>query len=136
MINYPNAPDFAFDVLSEFGPYPINTNSCTVWRNTYLKNEITQAVKDYRLCRVDKDDDVNFYVDEGNGVQLSAQWIGNLLITPFKYDDLILISITKLDNNIFQEDIIIIDDESQKAKGVRSLKTRSIQRIQMKRINN
>ncbi|CAF1492820.1 unnamed protein product [Rotaria sp. Silwood1] len=134
LTNYPMRPgSSAVDVLMEIGPYPTSDNTCTVWRNTYLQGGEVQAVKDYRLCRGQGADDL--VIDEGDDVKLETRWIGDVLVTPFKYDNLLLISSTRLRGDILEEEIVIIDDKPA-IKGVQSMHTRAIQRIELKRVKS
>ncbi|CAF2259818.1 unnamed protein product [Rotaria magnacalcarata] len=134
LTNYPMRLEFSsVNVLMEIGPYPTSDNMCTLWRTTYSQDEKILSIKDYRLCRGHGDDDV--FIDEGNDIKLETRWIGDLLITPFKYDNLFLISITQLDEDILKEEIIMIDDKPA-INGVLSLHTRAIQRLEMKRLQS
>jgi hypothetical protein len=58
------------------------------------KNKTTerqfQLGKDYRLCCEYGSD--HLVIDEYNGVKLAAGWIGGVLLTSCKYDNLALIS--------------------------------------------
>ncbi|CAF2637920.1 unnamed protein product [Rotaria sp. Silwood2] len=134
LINYPTRSESSpVDVLTEMGPYPTSDNTCAMWRNTYLQDGKVQGVKDYRLCRGQGADDL--VIDEGNGVKLETRWIGDVLVTPFKYDNLLFISSTRLHGDILQEEILIIDDKPA-IKGPLSMHARSIQRIETKRVKS
>ncbi|CAF3153893.1 unnamed protein product [Rotaria sp. Silwood2] len=134
LINYPTRSESSpVDVLTEIGPYPTSDNTCAMWRNTYLQDGKVQGVKDYRLCRGQGADDL--VIDEGNGVKLETRWIGDVLVTSFKYDNLLFISSTRLHGDILQEEILIIDDKPA-IKGPLSMHARSIQRIETKRVKS
>ncbi|CAF3021304.1 unnamed protein product, partial [Rotaria sp. Silwood2] len=134
LTNYPTRPESSpMDVLMEIGPHPTSDNTCGMWRNTYTQNGQVQQVKDYRLCRGQGADDLFF--DEGNGITLDARWIGDVLVTPFKYDNTLLVSCTRLIGDILQEEILIIDDKPA-IKGPLSMRARSIQRLDVKRVKS
>lgn len=133
LTNYPSrGPSPAVDVLLELGPFPVSDNTCTMWRYTYTESGKAPLVKDYRLCRGDGADDL--FIDEGDGTKLAAQWIGDVLITPFKYDNLLLIDSMRVRDDVLEEEILTADDKHS-TKGVVSLRARGIQRIQAKRTN-
>lgn len=131
LVNLParaNAP--RVDVLMEIGGVPMADNTCTAWRTTYSEGGVVKGVKDYKLCRGKGADDL--FVDEGNGIKLTARWIGDVLVTPFKYDNLLLITTNRLRRDVLEQEIITIDDQPA-VKGVQPLKARSIQRIELRR---
>ena len=133
LTNYPSrGPSPSVDVLLELGPFPMSDNTCTMWRYTYTESGKVPLVKDYRLCRGYGVDDL--FIDEGDGTKLAAQWIGDVLITPFKYDNLLLIGSMRLRGDILEDEILTADDQHS-TKGVVSLRARGIQRIQAKRVN-
>ena len=131
LTDFPSRSGPIVDVMLELGPYPTTDNTCTMWRNTYSEDRKVRQVKDYRLCRGHGADDL--YIDEGYGVRLAARWIGGVLVTPFKYDDLILVSSMRLRGDILEEEILMIDDKSA-IKGLLPLDARAIQRIEVKRV--
>ena len=110
----------------------MSDNTCTMWRYTYTESGKAPLVKDYRLCRGYGADDL--FIDEGDGIKLAARWIGDVLVSPFKYDNLLLISNMRLRDDILEEEILIVDDKPS-TRGVVSLHARSIQRIETKRVN-
>jgi hypothetical protein len=120
----PNAPKV--DVLLEIGPMPAADNTCTMWKTTYSEAGVVRQVKDYKLCRGLGPDDL--YTDEGDGTKLTARWIGDVLVSPFRVDNLLLVVHTRLVGNVLTEEIVTIDDVPQ-GKGVQPLKPRSIQRL-------
>jgi hypothetical protein len=133
LINYPTklGSSSYVDVLLEIGLYPTIDNTCAMWRYTYSEDGKVQAVKDYRLCRGHGADDL--VIDEGNGVKLATRWIGGVLVTPFKYDNLFLVSSTRMRGDILEEEILTVDDKPA-INGPQSMHTRAIQRIEMKRV--
>lgn len=118
------------DVLMEIGGVPLADNTCTSWRTTYSEGGQVKGVKDYKLCRGTGADDL--FVDENNGIKLTARWIGDVLVTPFKYDNLLLITTNRLRRDVLEQEIITIDDKPA-IKGVQPLQTRGIQRIELRR---
>jgi hypothetical protein len=131
LVNLParaNAP--RVDVLMEIGGVPMADDTCTSWRTTYSEGGQVKGVKDYKLCRGTGADDL--FVDENNGIKLTARWIGDVLVTPFKYDNLLLMTTNRLRRDVLEQEIITIDDKPA-IKGVQPLKTRGIQRIELRR---
>jgi hypothetical protein len=128
--NFPARPDAqAVTVRREIGRLPqAGPADCTAFKTTYSESGVERGVKDYKLCR-DKD---AFYVDEGGGVRLAAQWLGDVLITPFKYDNLLLISILRLRGDVLEEEIYTMPD-SESSKGVTPLTAKSLQRLELRR---
>lgn len=120
------------EVTLELGPFPTVENNCTLWRSTYRQKDEIQVIKDYRLCRRNSDEDL--FTDERNGIILDTQWISGVLITPYKYDNIFYIAMNRLRGDIFEEEIITVDDKN-KTEGVQSLRTRVVYRIEMKRVN-
>jgi hypothetical protein len=118
------------EVTLELGPFPTITNNCTLWRSTWRSKEQADIVKDYRLCRRNNDEDL--FTDERNGIILDTQWIGGILVTPYKADGIFYIVTNRLIGDIFEEEIITVDDTSI-GKGVEALRTRAVYRTQMKR---
>lgn len=132
LTNFParaNAP--RVDVLMEIGGVPMADNTCAAWRTTYSEGGAVKGVKDYKLCRGTGADDL--FIDEGNGIKLTARWIGEVLVTPFKYDNLMLMTTNRLRRDVLEQEIITIDDQPA-VKGVQPLKARNIQRIELRRV--
>lgn len=131
LTNLPGRPNAKpVDVLMEIGGVPRADNTCTAWRTTYSEGGAVKGVKDYRLCRGSGAEDL--FIDEGNGIKLTARWIGDVLVTPFKYDNLLLITTNRLRGEVLEQEIITIDDQPA-VKGVQPLRARSIQRIELRR---
>ncbi len=110
---------------------PANDGDCTVWRTSYIEGEKVLQTKNYKLCRGSAAD---WYVDEGNDVKLAARWLGGVLVSPFKYDKLLLISSVRLKGpNELEEEILTVDDQPNE-KGVLPLQARGIQRLTLRRV--
>jgi hypothetical protein len=132
LVNLParaNAP--RVDVLLEIEGVPLADNTCAAWRTTYSEGDTVKGVKDYKLCRGTGADDL--FMDENNGIKLTARWIGDVLVTPFKYDNLLLITTNRLRRDVLEQEIITIDDQPA-VKGVLPLKARGIQRLELRRV--
>lgn len=119
------------EVTMEIGGFPVENLTCTIFRNTYTEAGIVKQVKDYQLCRGDGPDDL--YIDEGDGVKLTTRWMGDVLVTPFKYDDTLLISTLRLRDDVLEEEIISITDKPAVA-GVQPMSAQSIQRLVLHRV--
>jgi len=130
--NIPAKPDTqTVEVEMEIGAIPTRDNSCGTWKTTYLELGIVKQTKDYKLCRGTGADDL--FVDEGNGVKLSAKIIGDSLVIPFKYDETLLISTVRLRGETLEEEILTVDDKPA-VKGVQPMKAKSIQKLELKRV--
>jgi hypothetical protein len=115
----------------QLGPFPTVENNCTMWYATYRDEGRIVAVKDYQLCRRDSDQDL--FTDEGKGIILDSQWIGDQLITPYRVDNIIYIAIDRLRGDIFQEEIITVNDKDSTEK-IQLLQTQTVYRTIMKRV--
>lgn len=132
LVNFPQRPGApTVEVTMEIGPFPTADNTCTPWKTTYSEGGAVKAVKDYKLCRGTGPDDL--FIDEGDGVKLTARLIGDVLVAPFKYDNLLLISQTRLRGDTLEEEILTVDDQPA-IKGVVALRPRTIQRLTLRRI--
>lgn len=132
LVNLPQRPGApVVEVTMDIGPFPTADNTCTPWKTTYSEGGTVKGVKDYKLCRGTGPDDL--FIDEGNGVKLTARLIGNVLVAPFKYDNLLLISQTRVHDGTLEEEILTVDDQPA-IKGVVALRPRTIQRLTLKRI--
>jgi hypothetical protein len=131
LVNYPvRAGAKLPGVLMEIGPMPAKDGDCTVWRTSYIEGEKVLQTKDYKLCRTETE----WFIDEGNGVKLAARWLGGVLVSPFKYDKLLLISSVRLKGpDELEEEILTVDDKPNE-KGVLPLQARGIQRLSLKRV--
>jgi hypothetical protein len=129
LTNLPERPAAAVvEVTREVGPMPVGTG-CTPWKTTYREGGQVRQVKDYRLCR---EGDV-WFVDEGDGVRLSARMLGDVLVSPFKYGALLLVVRTEVRGDVMEEDIVTADDQPATA-GIVSLTARNLQRLRLTRV--
>lgn len=132
LTNFPtrsNAP--AVEVTREIGAMPTADSTCAELRTTYREGGQVRGVKDYKLCRGNGPDD--WYVDEGGGLVLAARWLGDALISPFKFDSLLLVSTLRLRGDVLEEEIMTADDKPA-IKGPLSLTARSVQRLELRRV--
>ena len=118
------------DVALEIGAFPAKDGACSAWRTTYKENGAVRQVKDYRLCRGAGAEDL--YVDEG-GLKLTARLLGEVLVSPFKYDNVLLVSTTRLRGDTLEQEILTVDDRPA-VKGPLPLVPRSVQRIVLRRL--
>ncbi|BDC50637.1 hypothetical protein F183_A29530 [Bryobacterales bacterium F-183] len=129
--NYPPRPGApSVTVKREIGPFPEADNTCSTFKTTYFENGVQRGVKDYKLCRGKGPNDL--YFDEGGGVRLDAQWLGDVLVAPFKYDKLLLISLLRLRGDVLEEEIYTVPD-SDSNKGILPLAAKSLQRLELRR---
>lgn len=132
LVNLPlrdKAPDV--EVTMEIGAFPAADNVCTTWRTSFAQGGEVKQVKDYKLCRGTGADDL--YVDESGDLKLAARMIGDVLVSPFKYDNLLLIANVRLRGDVLEQEVFTMDDKPA-IKGVVSLVPRSIQRFELKRV--
>ncbi len=127
----PKAPATSVEVTREIGPWPERPGACTPWKTTYREGGVVRQVKDYQLCRDAEGD--GWFVDEGGGVRLTARWLGDALVSSFKYGNLILIDRTEVHGDVMDEDIITSDDQPA-TSGIVTLMPRSIQRLRLTRV--
>ena len=131
MVNFPLKPDAVeVKVRMDIGPFPLEDQTCSTWRTTYFPVGQNESVKDYRLCRGTGENDL--FIDEGNNVTLACQWLANILISPFKFGDLLLVSLTRQEGDTLQDEIYTISNPASTQR-VQSMKTRGIQRLSFKR---
>ncbi len=132
LTNFPARLDApAVEVTREIGAMPVSDSSCTMFRTTYREGGTVRAVKDYTLCRGAGADD--WFVDEGGGLTLSSRWLGDVLVSPFKFDNLLLVSTTRRRGDVMEEEIITVDDLPA-IKGPLPLKARGVQRLELQRV--
>lgn len=133
MVNLPGRPGApAIRVTAEFGGWPDADGACTTLRNTYRRKGKVEGVKDYKLCRGKGADDL--FVDEGDGVRLASRLLSDVLVTPFKYDDRLLITTTRVRGQVMEQEIVSIADKPA-GKGVVELAALSVQRLTMRRVS-
>ncbi len=125
----PNAPQV--DVTMELGPFPTQDSTCTMWRTTYAEAGVVRQVKDYQLCRGTGADDL--YIDEGDDIILTTRWLGDVLVTPFKYDTILLITRMQVRGDVMEQEILTAADEPA-VEGVLPLVPRGIQRLTLRRV--
>jgi hypothetical protein len=118
------------DVTMEIGPLPAADSACTPWRTTYAEGGTVRQVKDYHLCRGAGVDDL--FLDEGDGTRLVARWLGDVLVTPFKSGDVLLVSSIRLRGVLLEEEILTVQDRPA-TQGVQALVPRGIQRLVLRR---
>lgn len=128
----PGRPTSPVSVTMEIGPWPTADHSCSTWRTTYRQDDAVRQVKDYRLCRGVGPDDL--FVDEGDGIRLTARYIGDALYSPFKVDSLILVSVVRVRGNRLQHEILTFND-SDRSEGVIPLVPRNVQRLELERVS-
>lgn len=127
LVNEPARPNAArIDVVREIGPMPAADHTCTMWKTTYSEGGVVKQVKDYTLCRGTGPNDLS--IDEGGGVRLPARWIGDVLVTPFKVGQILLVVHTRLRGNVLDEEILTVDDQPA-TTGIVPLTPRTIQRL-------
>jgi hypothetical protein len=83
------------------------------------------------LCRRPSGDQL--YVDEGGGVELSATLLDDRLVWTFKYANILLLVVTRVSDNVMEEDIYTARDKPA-TDGVLTLDTRSLQRLVLTRL--
>ena len=123
-----NAP--AVEVVRELEPLPTKDQTCAQFRTSYFVAGKLDRVKDYRLCRGQGPDDL--FVDEGDGVKLTARLLGDLLVSPFKVGQLLLVSTMRVRGDLLEEEILTADDQPATA-GVVALRPRGVQRLELRR---
>jgi hypothetical protein len=126
----PGAPEV--EVTIELEPFPAADSVCSLWRNTYSEHGTVKQVKDYHLCRGHGPDDL--YVDEGNGTKLTARLLGDVLVTPFKVDGVVIFGTLRLRGDALEEEILSADDKPS-TSDVLALAPRPLQRIVLRRVS-
>lgn len=131
LINLPLKPEVPrVDVTMEIGPMPEVDHACTPWKTTYSQAGVVKQVKDYQLCRGAGANDL--VIDEGDGVKLTARWVGDVLVSPFKYGNLLLMTETRVRGDVLEEEILTVDDRPA-TEGIVPLTPRSLQRLTLRR---
>ena len=118
------------EVTMEIGAFPLTDNTCAAWKTTYSETGEVKSVKDYKICRGTGATDL--YIDEG-GLRLPVRIIGDALVSPFKSDDILLVSTMRLRGETLENEILTVDDKPA-IKGVQPMTPKSIQRIELKRV--
>ena len=133
LINLPVRSDAPqVEVTREIGTLPTEPDTCTLWQTSYAEGGEVQQVKDYQLCRGQDEND--WYIDEGDGIVLTGRWIGDVLVTPFKYNDILLVTSTRLRDDVMEEEILTVGDQPA-IEGVQPMSPRGIQRLVLHRKN-
>jgi hypothetical protein len=114
----------------ETGPWPA-AGACTRLVTRYLVEGKPTQTKDYRLCRGAGSDDL--WVDEGDGMTLSARLLGDVLVAPFKYGDILLVASTRVEGDQMVEEILSAKD-SPATKGIVKLTATNLQRLELARL--
>lgn len=131
LVNLPLKPDAPrIDVTMDIGPMPTADHACTPWKTTYREAGVIKQIKDYQLCRGAGANDL--VIDEGGGVKLAARWIGDVLVSPFKYGKLLLVTETRVRGDVLEEEILTVDDQPA-TEGIVPLTPRSLQRLTLRR---
>lgn len=125
----PEAPPV--EVTREIGAFPMTDNTCSMFKTTYSEGGTVKQIKDYKLCRGTGANDL--YFDEGDGTKLTANVIGDAIISPFKYGNALLISTIRLRGETLEEEILTVDDKPA-TMGVQPMSAKGIQRIELKRV--
>lgn len=116
-------------VRMEIGRFPREDGECSLWKTIYSPVGEPSSIKDYRLCRGNGSDDL--FIDEGDGLHLSCRWIEEtqMLISPFKYANLLLIAVTRLIDGLrLQEEIVTMNNRET------SLRSLALQRLTLTRL--
>ncbi|CAF3947411.1 unnamed protein product, partial [Rotaria sordida] len=98
-----------WNVTFEIGPYPMVDNNCTMWRSIFKENGTIKLTKDNRFCREHGPDDLYIY-DGSSGVKVAVQWIHNMLVSSFKYNDVFAVATMRMRGDILEEEILITGD--------------------------
>ena len=125
----PNAP--VVSITMELGAIPTADSSCVPWKTTYTERDTVRAVKDYRLCRGTGAKDL--YVDEGGGVRLAAQLLGDVLTSAFKAGTSLLVTHLRVRGDTLEEEIISITDKPA-TEGIVTMVATNIQRLRLTRV--
>ncbi len=130
--NLPARPDAPrVDVEMELGAFPVADSACAPWRTTYREGGTVRQVKDYRLCRGRGPEDL--VVDEGDGVRLPARWLGDVLVSPFKYGSTLLVVTTRVRGDELVEEIVTAADRPA-TDAIVGLEARGVQRLVLRRV--
>ena len=128
--NFPGRPGApAVTVVRDIDGWPEKPGECRTWRTRYSEAGVEKGVKDYRLCLGEGD---RLYVDEGGGVTLDGKLLGDVFVSPFKYDQILLVALTRVTGDTMVEEIFTAQDVPA-VKGPLSLQARSVQRLTLQR---
>ena len=132
LVNYPTkagAPKV--EVVREVGKLPSKDGECAVFRTSYYEAGIKKATKNYELCLRAGD----YAIDEGNGIVLSAGFLGGIFVAPFKYGSVLLVSVTRVEGDRMIEEIYTAEDRPA-GKGVVALKPKALQKLVFQRVES
>ena len=131
LVNYPVRPNTKpVRLVREIGEFPRADGACSPMKTTYTPDGAPAVVKDYRLCRGQGAADL--FIDEGDGIKLQARLLDDTLISTFKFNKLILVSILRRRGDALEEDIFTATDQPA-IEGALSLETRGLQRLRFRR---
>lgn len=127
LVNLPTrAAAPAVEVEIELGALPDTAGRCVPWKTTYREGGVVRGVKDYQLCRGASPTD--YVVDEGGGVRLRANLLGDVLVSAFKSGAILLVTHLRVRGDTLEEEIVTITDAPTDT-GLVTMPARSIQRI-------
>lgn len=129
--NYPARPGAkVVEVQMDLGAWPESAGACTPWKTTYREEGQVKGVKDYKLCRGAGAGE--YYVDEGNGIQLPARLLDGALVSQFKYGKTLLSTVLELRDGVLEERIFTANDTAA-SEGVVTMPVRSLQKLTLRR---
>jgi hypothetical protein len=133
----PGAPRVTVEMT--LGGIPARDDECREWTTRYVERDTVRQVKAYRLCRGRGPDAL--HVDEGDGVRLDARVVGDVLVSAFRVQGLLLVTHLRVRGDTLEEEIVTIDDRSPAGAapagdgtGIASLRVRGIQRLVLVRV--
>ena len=134
----PNAP--RVEVIREIGTLSESSTagtSCAKFSTRYAENGVERGVKEYQLCR---DQQKQWFIDEGNGITLQARWLDGMLVSVFKYGKIVLQSSIRIKadggtNTLVMEEEIISSRDEQKPDEVESLTVLNLQKLVLRKQN-
>ncbi len=131
LVNLPGRPGApVVKIERETGPWPA-ANACTPFVTRYIVAGQPTQTKDYRLCRGAEATDL--WVDEGGGVTLAARLLGDVLVSPFKYGNILLVASTRVEGDRMIEEILSARD-APATEGVVKLTATNLQRLDFRRV--
>ncbi|WP_396202688.1 hypothetical protein [Gemmatimonas sp.] len=132
LVNLPLRPNATpVQVTMELGAVPTADGQCVPWKTTYSERDTVRATKNYRLCRGTGAQ--SLYVDEGDGVTLQTSLLGDVLVSSFKAGRVLLVTHLRVRGDTLEEEIITAEDLPA-TEGVVTMRSRSIQRLQLTRV--
>ncbi len=124
--HWPGESPLGPDVQIKFhiGPMPNSDHTCTEWVEHFFANGSKMMAKDYMYCRGKNATDI--WIDEGksppspvdSGLRLPSTWMGDMLVSTFKYKGVQLSSTTRLsaDGTLTEEMITFTDNVADPSK--------------------